>query len=69
VEDSPAGSRCRYETAPSVDELMDYMIKLRQDFKVKKEYSQADSLRNKLKEIGIILEDTKEGARWKFADA
>jgi len=69
VEDKPGGSLFRYETAPEVDELMTYLINLRQDLKQKKEYARADLLRDKLKEIGIILEDTREGARWKFADA
>jgi cysteinyl-tRNA synthetase len=70
VEDNPAGSsRFRYEKAPAMDALMTYMINLRQEFKAKKEYSRADLLRDKLKDVGIILEDTREGARWKFADA
>jgi len=69
VEDKPAGSLFRYETAPPMDEMMDYMIKLRQEYKAKKQYARADLLRDKLKDSGIILEDTREGARWKFADA
>jgi cysteinyl-tRNA synthetase len=69
VEDNLTGSRFRYEKAPLIDEMMAFVIKLRQDLKAKKEYSRADLLRDKLKDIGIILEDTKEGVRWKFADA
>jgi len=69
VEDKPTGSLFRYEQPPAVDALMDYLIKLRQDFKTNKEYARADSLRNSLQAIGIIIEDTREGARWKFADA
>ncbi|MDD4171902.1 MAG: class I tRNA ligase family protein, partial [Syntrophomonas sp.] len=69
VEDKPGGSVFRYEKAPETDELMNYLIKLRQDFKARKEYARADGLRDMLKEAGIILEDTREGARWKIADA
>jgi cysteinyl-tRNA synthetase len=69
VEDKPGGSICRYETAPTVEELLDYLIELRQDFKRQQEFERADSLRGQLQEIGIILEDTREGARWKYADA
>ncbi len=69
VEDKPEGSLFRYEEPPSVDDLMEYLIKLRQDFKANKEYSRADGLRSSLQAIGIIIEDTREGVRWKFADA
>lgn len=69
VEDKPTGSLFRYEKPPEVDVLMDYLINLRQDFKASKEYARADVLRDKLKEIGIVIEDTREGTRWKFADA
>ena len=69
VEDKPGGSVFRYEKAPETDEIMNYLIKLRQDFKARKEYARADGLRDMLKEAGIILEDTREGARWKIADA
>ena len=69
IEDSSTGSRFRYDTVPEVDKLVDYLLSMRQDFKAKKEYSQADRLRDKLKEKGIILEDTREGARWKIVEA
>ena len=69
VEDKPTGSLFRYDKPPAVDAMMDYLINLRQDFKASKEYSRADMLRDSLQQIGIMLEDTREGARWKFADA
>ncbi|MDD3268072.1 MAG: cysteine--tRNA ligase [Syntrophomonadaceae bacterium] len=69
VEDGDQGSRLRYDQSPQVEELMVYLLALRQEFKIQKDYAHADSLRDKLKEQGIILEDSKEGARWKFADA
>lgn len=69
VEDKPDGSICRYEERPSVDDLMVYLMQQRLDFKANKEYNRADSLRSSLQSIGIIIEDTREGARWKLADA
>lgn len=69
VEDKPAGSLFRYENPPAIEDLMQYLIQLRQDFKTQKAYPKADWLRDELKSIGIIIEDTREGARWKFADA
>ncbi|MEN6325567.1 MAG: cysteine--tRNA ligase [Syntrophomonas sp.] len=69
VEDGEHGSRLRYNESPQIDVLMAYLLGLRQEFKVHKDYARADSLRDKLKEQGIVLEDSREGARWKFADA
>lgn len=69
VEDGEQGSRLRYEQSPPIDKLMVYLLGLRQEFKAHKDYTRADSLRDRLKEQGIILEDSREGARWKFADA
>ena len=69
VEDSPAGSRFRYETAPAIDDLMEYIIGIRRSSKEQKQYNRADWIRDRLKENGIVLEDTREGVRWKFADA
>jgi cysteinyl-tRNA synthetase len=37
----------------------------REDFRKKKEWKKADEIRNKLKDIGIIVEDTEHGPRWK----
>jgi len=69
VEDSPSGSRFRYETAPAIDELMQYIIGIRRSSKEQKQYSRADWIRDRLQASGIILEDTREGVRWKLADA
>ncbi|MCX5780351.1 MAG: class I tRNA ligase family protein, partial [Firmicutes bacterium] len=69
VEDKPGGSLFRYETAPAVEELMTYLIVLREDFKLQQEFERADWLRQQLQARGIILEDTREGVRWKDADA
>ena len=42
-----------------------YKIAMRQEARSNKDYAQADALRNKLSEIGIVLEDTPQGVRWK----
>ncbi|MEQ8200927.1 MAG: cysteine--tRNA ligase [Syntrophomonadaceae bacterium] len=69
VEDKAGGSQFRYEKAPDIEVMVNFLLALRQDFKVKKEYGRADRLRDELKDAGITLEDTREGVRWKFADA
>lgn len=69
VEDKAGGSQFRYEKAPQIDAIMDFLVALRQDFKNTKEYNRADKLRDELKGVGITLEDTREGVRWKIVDA
>ncbi|MCL6479185.1 MAG: cysteine--tRNA ligase [Peptococcaceae bacterium] len=48
-----------------VADLIDLIIKVRQEARSRKDWATADSIRNGLKEIGIILEDTPQGVRWK----
>jgi len=48
-----------------VGDLMDLIIKVRAGARARKDWASADSIRNGLKELGIILEDTPQGARWK----
>jgi len=45
--------------------LIDLIIKIRQEARSRKDWAVADGIRNGLKEIGIILEDTPQGVRWK----
>lgn len=45
--------------------LIDLVIQIRQEARARKDWAVADSIRDKLKEIGIILEDTPQGVRWK----
>ncbi|MBC7363447.1 MAG: cysteine--tRNA ligase [Candidatus Aminicenantes bacterium] len=40
-------------------------IELRQKARQEKNFALADAIRDELKELGIILEDTREGVRWK----
>ena len=41
------------------------LIEEREKARKEKNYKKADSIRDKLKEKGVILEDTKEGVKWK----
>lgn len=49
----------------NIEPLMDLVIDFRANMKSQKRYDVADSIRDKLKEAGIVIEDTKSGVRWK----
>ncbi|MBQ6575544.1 MAG: cysteine--tRNA ligase, partial [Lachnospiraceae bacterium] len=59
------------ENAPAVDpELAAYveeMIAKRAEAKKAKDFALADSIRDELKEKGVVIKDTREGARWNLA--
>lgn len=48
-----------------VDELMNVLLEVRQEARAKKDWHTADAIRDKLKAIGITIEDTPHGPRWK----
>ena len=51
-----------------VDEAyIEEMISMRAEAKKAKDYAKADSIRNELKDKGILLEDTPQGVKWKKA--
>lgn len=45
--------------------LLQLIIKIRQEARGRKDWATADTIRDGLKELGIILEDTPQGVRWK----
>lgn len=48
-----------------LDGLMDLIIELRQQARTNKDWASADKIRDGLKELGISLEDSPTGVRWK----
>ena len=48
-----------------LDSEIQALIDERQDARKNKNFVRADELRNQLTELGIILEDTKDGLRWR----
>ncbi len=46
-------------------ELVEMIIGMRQEARVAKNYALADNLRNQLTALGIVLEDTPQGVKWK----
>jgi len=51
----------------SVGDLVDLFIELRKEFRESKDWQMSDKIRSRLKDLGIILEDTADGTRWRSA--
>ena len=48
----------------TVDDLMELIIRLRQDARTRKDWSGSDWIRDELGKMGIVVKDTKDGATW-----
>lgn len=47
------------------EQLLELILSIRQQAREKKDWSTADAIRDGLKELGLAIEDTPQGARWK----
>lgn len=48
------------------NELIELLIQVRKEARHRKDYAMSDLIRDELKKLGIILEDTPQGVRWRF---
>jgi len=48
-----------------LDGVMDLVVQLREEARKRKDFATADRIRDALSALGIVLEDTKAGVRWK----
>lgn len=48
------------------EELLNLLVGLREDLRSKGDYELSDEVRTKLRELGVRLEDTSEGPKWKL---
>ena len=53
------------ETGSNAEALVDYILELRETFRVKKDWEAADLLRSRMDELGYLIEDGPQGARWR----
>ena len=47
-------------------ELLDYLLELREEARNEKAFDRADAIRRRLGDIGVTIEDTPAGARWRL---
>ncbi|RJS90031.1 cysteine--tRNA ligase [Candidatus Bathyarchaeota archaeon] len=52
-----------------VRDLIEMLVDVRDEMRRRKEWKIADDIRERLKSIGVILEDTPKGTRWSFERA
>jgi cysteinyl-tRNA synthetase len=52
------------ELAPS---LIDYLLELREQARGEREFERADEIRQRLADLGVVIEDTSSGVRWRLA--
>ncbi len=45
------------------------LAEVRQELRANKQYGMADQIRNRLQELGVSLEDTPEGTKWRFTSS
>ncbi len=48
----------------SLDEQVEALIEKRQEARKNKDFASADAIRDQLTQMGIVLEDTREGVKW-----
>jgi len=48
----------------AADPFIDLLVSLRRDLRAEKNWALSDKLRNELKALGVILEDSKDGTTW-----
>ena len=52
------------ETKKSLDAEVEELIKKREEARKVKNWAEADAIRDKLKEMNIVLKDTPDGVKW-----
>ncbi len=62
MKDERAGD----DNSKAFEYLIESILRIRQEAKEKKDYATADKIRDELAKLGIVIKDTKEGAKWSF---
>ncbi len=66
MEKATASASGQDQQSDLTEKLIQILIDLRKDAKQNKDFATADKIRNSLSEIGVQLEDTRSGVKWKI---
>ena len=58
--------KIRHQGLAATDSLLDLLAQMREEARKRKDFAVSDMIRDRLKEIGVTLEDAKDGVRWKL---
>ena len=50
----------------SADAFIDLLVSLRRDLRAEKNWAMSDKIRDELKKLGVLLEDSKDGTSWSW---
>jgi cysteinyl-tRNA synthetase len=48
------------------DRFVDLLVEVRSEVRKQKLWAMSDLIRNKLQELGVVIEDSKEGTKWRW---
>ena len=63
--DDPAWGQGRDDLEPIVDGLVQALLEQRQAARARRDYAAADQIRDRLQSLGLTIEDTPTGSRWR----
>lgn len=64
---SVLGLRLKEKTGSSdADKFIDLLVEVRSEVRKQKLWALSDQIRDKLKELGVMIEDSKEGTTWRW---
>jgi len=49
------------------DKFIDLLVEVRSEVRKQKLWATSDLIRDKLKELGVIIEDSKDGTKWRWS--
>jgi cysteinyl-tRNA synthetase len=52
----------------SAKPFVDLLVEVRSEMRALKQWAVADRIRDRLKELGVVLEDTPAGTQWRFGE-